>query len=484
MATKSRLFANPGILFFDGVKRRSMTTAAKKTTRYKAVLRVSLPLVVSMSSTMIMEFTDRIFLANYSLDAIAAALPAGIAAFLFISFFMGTAQYLNVFVAQYTGSGRPQRIGAALWQGIYFSVFAGGIMAGFYFLAEPLFRFGGHSPDVQALEVIYFRVLCIGSGILIVGTSLSCFFSGRGLTRLVMIINMIGTLFNIPLDYALINGFWIFPEWGIMGAGIATVISWSLVTLVFALMVFTRKNDRVFNVLTGRTVDPGLCGRLMRYGIPSAIQFSLDIFAFTFFIFMVGRMGKLQLAVTNIVLSINALAFMPMMGFSLGTSTLVGQALGRNRADEAVAVTKATIHIVLFYIFLLLFLFLFVPQPLLELFRPNHLTLNDYAAMREVGINLLRFVAAYLFFDALYMVCIGVLKGAGDTRFIMWSIGLLSLVVMILPIYIGVEVFGGGIYYAWSCATLFVFFLFATSFWRYLQGKWKTVRVIEHPVQI
>jgi MATE family multidrug resistance protein len=104
--------------------------------------------------------------------------------------------------------------------------------------------------------------------------------------------------------------------------------------------------------------------------------------------------------------------------------------------------------------------------------------------MREVGINLLRFVAAYLFFDALYMVCIGVLKGAGDTRFIMWSIGLLSLVVMILPIYIGVEVFGGGIYYAWSCATLFVFFLFATSFWRYLQGKWKTVRVIEHPVQI
>ena len=66
---------------------------------YRQVLRVSLPLVVSMSSTMVMEFTDRIFLANYSLDAIAAALPAGIAAFFFISFFLGTAQYLNVFIA-------------------------------------------------------------------------------------------------------------------------------------------------------------------------------------------------------------------------------------------------------------------------------------------------------------------------------------------------------------------------------------------------
>jgi MATE family multidrug resistance protein len=295
---------------------------------------------------------------------------------------------------------------------------------------------------------------------------------------------MVGTLFNIPLDYALINGIWIFPEWGIRGAGIATVMSWLLMALVFAFMLFTRKNDRVFKVISHRRFEADLFGRLMRYGIPSAVQFSMDIFAFTFFILMVGRIGKIELAVTNIVLSIDSLAFMPLMGFSLGTSTLVGQALGRNRVDEAVAAAKATIHIVLFYIIVLLFLFLFLPRPLLELFRPNHMTPEDFTAIRDVGIVLLRFVAAYIFFDALYMICIGVLKGAGDTRFIMWSIGLLSLVVMILPIYIGVEVFGAGLYYIWSCATCFIFFLFVVSFWRYLQGRWKKVRVIEQTDQI
>jgi MATE family multidrug resistance protein len=452
----------------------------KEIKAYRKVLRISLPLVISMSSTMIMEFTDRVFLANYSLDAIAAALPAGITAFLLISFFLGTAQYLNVFVAQYSGSGRPQRVGAVLWQGIYFSVLSGVALAGLSFLAEPLFRLGGHPIEVQVLEAVYFKVLCRGSGILIVGTALSCFFSGRGQTRLVMIITMIGTLFNIPLDYALINGIWIFPEWGIRGAAIATVMSWSLVTLIFALLVFTRENDRAFKVLTQRTVEADLFGRLLRYGIPSAIQFSLDIFAFTFFIFMVGRIGKIQLAATNMVFSINSLAFMPMMGFSLGTSTLVGQALGRNRVNDAVAVTKATIHIVLGYIFILLILFLFLPQPLLELFRPRHLAPENFAPIVSIGIILLRFVAAYIFFDALYMVCIGVLKGAGDTRFIMCSIGVLSLAIMILPVYIGVEVFGAGLYYAWSCATAFVFFLFTVSFWRYRQGHWKNVRVIEH----
>ena len=450
---------------------------------YRKVLSVSLPLVISMSSTMIMEFTDRVFLANYSLDTIAAALPAGITAFLFISFFLGTAQYLNVFVAQYSGSGRPQRVGAVLWQGIYFSVLSGVALAGLSFLAEPLFQLGGHPIEVQVLEAVYFKVLCLGSGILIVGTALSCFFSGRGQTRLVMIITMIGTLFNIPLDYALINGIWIFPEWGILGAAIATVMSWSLVTLIFALLVFTKENDRAFKVLTHHRVEADLFGRLMRFGIPSAIQFSLDIFAFTFFIFMVGRIGKIQLAATNIVFSINSLAFMPMMGFSLGTSTLVGQALGRNRVNDAVAAAKATIHIVLGYIFILLILFLFLPQPLLELFRPRHLAPENFAPIISIGIILLRFVAAYIFFDALYMVCIGVLKGAGDTRFIMLSIGALSLFIMILPVYIGLEVFGAGLYYAWSCATGFVFFLFATSYWRYRQGRWKSVRVIENATE-
>ena len=456
------------------------THHSKQNRPYRQVLRISLPLVISMSSTMIMEFTDRIFLANYSLDAIAAALPAGIAAFLFISFFLGTAQYLNVFVAQYVGSGRPQRVGAALWQGIYFTLLSATAMAGMSFLAEPLFAFSGHSVEVQELEAVYFKVLCLGSGIYIFGTALSCFFSGRGQTRLVMIITMIGTLFNIPLDYALINGVWIFPEWGIFGAGFATVMSWLLITLIFAVLVFTKKNDRVFKVLSHRAFDANLFGRLMRYGIPSAIQFSLDIFAFTFFIFMVGRIGKLELAVTNIVLSINSLAFMPLMGFSLGTSTLVGQALGRNQLQEAIAAARATIHIVLVYIALLFILFLAFPGPLLELFRPQDTASDQFVAIRQIGTMLLRFVSAYIFFDALYMVCIGVLKGAGDTRFIMWSIGILSLVVMILPLYIGVQIFGAGLYYSWSCATGFVFSLFVTSYWRYRQGRWKYVRVIEH----
>jgi MATE family multidrug resistance protein len=452
--------------------------------RYKDVLRVSLPLVISMATTMVMEFTDRVFLANYSLESIAAALPAGIAAFLFISFFMGTAGYVNVFIAQYTGAGALKEVGASLWQGIYFSILSGIFMAGLYFIAEPLFQFGGHSPEVQRLEVIYFRTLCMGAVTLITGTGLSCFYSGRGQTRPVMLIHLAGTILNIPLDYALINGVWIFPELGIFGAGIATVTSWTVVTAIFAAMIFSRENDQIYAVRRNFHLNLRRFGRLLTFGIPSALQFTMDIFGFTFFTFMVGRIGTLELAVTNIVISIDSIAFTPLMGFSMGTSTLVGQALGRNRPDEAVSMARASIQIVLIYMLIIILIFVLAPQILLNLFRPDNLDATSVTVMLDLGVVLLRFIACYLFFDACYMVCIGVLKGAGDTRFIMWSITLVTLFVMVLPIYIGIAYFNMGIYFAWICLTFFVFCLFAVSFGRYLQGKWKKMRVIEESTVI
>jgi len=457
----------------------TQSAAAKTTSSYRDVLRVSMPLVISMTTTVVMTFTDRVFLANYSIDAIAAALPAGIIAFVFLVFFADTAGYTNVIIAQYTGAGALQRVGSALWQAIYFAVIAWLIMVGLSFGAGPLFRLVGHSAEVQQLEVIYFRVLCLGSGIHIIGMSLSSFFTGRGVTRPVMIIHIIAMLLNVPLDYALINGIWIFPELGILGAAIATVFSWTSATLLLGLFVFARENDSTFKIRQNYHFDADLFRRLLRYGVPSSLQFSLDVLAFGFFVLMVGRIGKAELVVTSIAISLDSVSFRPLSGFALGASTLVGQALGRNRPDEAVEAARATMVIVVSYIAVFVLAYVFIPQPLLELFRPRDISPEGFAAIKGMGIVVLRFVAAYLLLDGIYMISTAVLKGAGDTRFIMWCMGVLSVFGMILPIYIGIEIFGGGLYFAWACTAFFLFQLAAVTCWRFYQGKWKTMRVIE-----
>jgi MATE family multidrug resistance protein len=446
---------------------------------YREVLAVSLPLVASMGSITLMQFTDRMFLARYSVDAIAAALPAGIASFTFISFFMGVAGYTNTFVAQYTGAGQPGRVGAALWQGIYFSLIAAVFLASVVFLSGPLFDLIGHSPSIRELEITYFNILTLGAGLVVLSSAMACFYTGRGLTRTIMVVHLAGAAVNIPLDYCLINGIGPFPELGIAGAGIATLTASAVILGVLGLLIFSPANRSRFGTWQMRRFDRDLFGRLMRYGVPSGVQFFLEIFGFTFFIQILGRLGDLELAASNIVLSIESLSFLPMVGFHIGNTTLVGQAIGRGRPEDGAYATASALHITLAYMALVACFFLFTPEPLLHLFRADHQAPEQVREITKLGVILLRFVAAFCFFDALNLIFSGAIKGAGDTRFIMGTIAALSLGVMIVPVYVAVEVLGAGIYVAWSLATLYVCALGLAFMMRYRGGKWKRMRVIE-----
>ena len=459
---------------FANERRLNLTNTSKN---YREITSVSLPLVLSMAATTVMEFTDRVFLANYSIDAIAAAMPAGLAVFLILTFFTGVTAYLNVFIAQYTGAGSLLRIGPCLWQGIYFSIFAALVLMGLSFLADPIFQLAEHPPRVQQLESIYFRLLCMGGGINVLGTGLACFFTGRGRTRPVMLISIAGMAFNIPLDYALINGIWAFPEMGIRGAGVATVGSWTLIALLYVGLIFSPDNERIFGILSRRGFDPELFLRILKKGVPAALQFAMDVLAFTFFIFLIGRLGEIELAISNIAFSIQSIAFMPAIGFSMGLSTLVGKSLGRNDVDGALQFTRQTMWILLTYTLLLGLVFLLAPHWILGLFLAAESGAESYQQLLDQGIVVMRIMALFIPFDAMYFTFVGVLKGAGDTRFIMWSIGAATLVIMILPMTVIVEFTGWGLYACWINLTLYVISLFSVTLLRLRQGKWKNIRV-------
>ena len=217
---------------------------------YREVLQIALPLILSTGSWSLQHFVNRIFLTWYSREALAAALPAGMVSFTFVSFFLGTASYVNTFVAQYSGAGRPRRVGVAMWQGIYFCLLAGVAILGLTPFAGPIFEWVGHEPEVRTLEAAYFQINCL-TGPAIVGAVLSAFFTGRGKTMTVMWVNMAATGVNILLDYAWIFGNWGFPRWGIQGAAWATVVARYFSTGLFLLFVMRRTYRETFNTLGG-----------------------------------------------------------------------------------------------------------------------------------------------------------------------------------------------------------------------------------------
>jgi len=123
--------------------------------------------------------------------------------------------------------------------------------------------------------------------------------------------------------------------------------------------------------------------------------------------------------------------------------------------------------------------FVFVPEPFLRLFKAGEHSPAQYGEIMDLGVILMRFIAVFCLFDALNLIFSSAIKGAGDTRFIMWTIAALSLGVMIVPVYVAVEIVGAGLYTAWSLATLYICALGLAFMLRYLQGKWKKMRVIE-----
>lgn len=455
-----------------------------KNQQHGQVLKVCLPLVISLSATTVMEFTDRVFLANYSLDAISAAMPAGISSFLFIAFFGGVGGYAGVFIAQYSGRGDSERIGTVLWQGIYFSL-ASGIVLWLLaiFATKPIFLLAGHPTEVRLLEEIYFSILCKGAVLNVAMATLSTFFTGRGLTRPVMVITFLGVFINIPLDYGLIFGKWGLPQMGIEGAALATVAAWAVNVIFLVGLIFTKKNDLRFRVLSNFRFDRDLFTRLMKFGVPGSLQFTMDILAFTMFILLVGRIGRDELAATNIVLSINSLAFMPSMGASQGIGVLVGQALGKKDPALAAAFVRSGCQLLIGYILMIDLLFLIAPDFVLAPFMASAQEPASQAIISGYGRILLKIVAAYLFFDALYMVFSGALRGAGDTKFMMLALGIVSPLCMVLPVYLGIEFFQISITTAWLCVLFFITVLFVVAAMRYKKGLWKKMLVIEEEGQ-
>ncbi len=442
------------------------------------MLVVALPLVISTSSWTLMYFIDRMFLLWHDPDALAAALPASLMSFSVMSFFWGLAGYVNTFVAQYHGAARPGRIGLAVWQGVWVGLIATPLFLLMIPLAPAMFAAIGHSAHVQQLEVTYFSILSYGSTGMVASAALASFFTGRGRVWTVVLVDTAMALTNVVLDYLWIFGHAGFAAAGIAGAGWATVCAFWVRAALYLVLMLRAENRRQYATLRGCRFDRPLFGRLLYFGTPNGMQFVLEVGAFTMFLLLVGRLGSLELTATNLAFNVNSLAFMPVMGLGIAASTLVGQRLGEDRPDLAARSTWTTFAVGALYMGTIATLYVTVPQVVLFAYGTN----ADPERFRQIAAlttTLMRFLAAFALFDAMNVVFCNAIKGAGDTRFVLATmLGMAPLLV--LPTWVGIEYFDMGLMGSWVAITMWVCLLGSVFLARFIQGRWRTMRVIEN----
>ncbi len=445
---------------------------------YRDVLKLAFPLILSTGSSTIQMFIDRMFLTWYSPEAIAAAAPGGIVSFTLMCLFIGTAAYVNTFVAQYHGAKQYHKIARAVWQGIYFAIAAGIFCLIYIPLAKPIFNFAGHEPAVRAMEIEYFTILCFGALPVFITAAVSGFFGGRGETKIIMWVNIIATSVNIILDYLLIFGQLGFPRMGIRGAAIATVIASYTSAIIIFLYMFKARYRSEYATLKNHRFDWMLFKRLMRFGLPNGFHFMLDLFGFTLFVLFVGRFGMLELAATNITFNINLIAFMPMIGIGMAVEIIVGQRLGENQPQLARYGTYSALHITALYMGSIALTYVLFPKIYLLPFAAQS-DPGQFMLIQQMTIILLYFVAFYCIFDTMNIIFASALKGAGDTRWVMITSVIFSWTTLIIPTYLSSVVYNWGLYITWAFVTLYIMMLGIAFLIRFLGGKWESMRVIE-----
>jgi MATE family multidrug resistance protein len=446
----------------------------------REVLILAVPLMISTSSVTLTHFVDRVFLLWYSEDAMNGSLTAGMVSWTVLSFFWGIAMYAGTFVAQYSGASQPERIGATLWTAVRFGLYTVPLFILLIPITPWFFGLFGHRQELLAEETLYFQILSFGHGAVIISQGMAAFFTGRGRTVPVMLISILAMVVNLSIDPFLIFGFGPIAPMGVEGAAWATVISNWFQVLAFGSLILLPETWNDFSLGSTRKPDWNLIRRVVRYGAPSGAQMVLEAGLFTSFMMLLGLLEKTSQSASTLAISINSLGFLPMIGLGMAVTTLVGQRIGAGSPDLAARATWTSVVIGLVYTAGFGALLLSVPKFFL-LAHSSGMDPAEFEKIETLTVFLLLFVVAYCLFDTLQLIFVFAIKGAGDTFFALVaavSVGVTSLVCS----YFTYGLFEAKVYWWWTTLTAWIGTLGVVLALRFLQGKWRDMKVIEDSV--
>ena len=440
---------------------------SKKTLRELVI--IALPMVVSHGTFAVMIFTDRYFMSQIDPIHMAAALGGGVATYFSFCFFSGLFSYANAMAAQYLGAGEVGKCPKVVTQGIVMTVMCSPLLVIITYLVAGIFAGMGHDPVQVELERTYYIILMMGVVITLAKICFSSYFAGIGRTYIVMVCDVCGLLLNIPLCYVMVFGKFGLPELGIVGAGISTIIATLFALLLFIVFYLRKEHREKFRVMESFKIDWGILRRFLRLGFPSGMELFLNVAAFNLFLLMFQGYGIVQGAAAAIVFNWDILSFVPMMGLNIAVISLIGRFVGANDMDRANEVISAGFLIGLAYSSILATLYITLRFPLVEVFAPPT---GDFSEIRELSAFMMIGLSSYAMADAIILVTGGVLRGAGDTRWLMLTSVALHWAMLVAQYFI-IIVWEYGPRVSWLTFCVLIFAIAVVFTWRLKSGIWR-----------
>lgn len=434
----------------------------------KRVLALSSPIIVANLSQILLGIVDTAMISRVSTQALAAAALASSVNIAAGMLFSGWATAAQAIAARRYGESRPAAVGQLLDVSMVVGLGAGLlVLLALSTGAGPLLAAFEVSEAVRAEGVPYLRVLAFAAPLAAVTAIFRAVYAGVGETKVAMRMTLLVNLINIPLNYVLI----FVIGWGLLGAGVGTVIAVTVGCAYMARFGWRRFRDRyelfrIAHLHQAREVLP----RLWSIGWPETVMLFGGYVSNVLVLRIVASLGTVVIAGMQVVANVQHVLWTMIWALSTGVSILVGQSLG-SRDERSVALTeRAGLLLMIALPGIVLAPVLATPSTILHMLTP------DGEVVAEAG-RALPFLALQVPLMATSMVLAAVLRAAGDSKWVFYTSTASSYLVMVpLAWLLAVEV-GRGLPGVYIAGIAYFAMRTAGAWWRYRQGTWRTAEL-------
>ena len=337
----------------------------------------------------------------------------------------------------------------------------------FLLFSEQIINLVGNAKDMNLKDAILYQNMTV-IGFPFLGVSIATFYAFRamGENKIPMIGNTLALVLKVILNFLLVYLF----KWGIFGAALSTTLT-RLFSAIFSIyLVFWSKKNWISLELKDLKFDYFISKRILKVGIPAAVeQLGLRI-GMLIFEMMVISLGNLSYAAHKIALTAESISFNLGFAFSFAASALVGQELGKGSSQKALKNGYICTIIAMIVMSTFGLLFFIIPQFLVSLFTKD----KDVI---ELATMALKIVSICQPFSGASMVLAGALRGAGDTKSVL-LITYLGIFLIRIPItYLFLDVLNFGLAGAWIVMTIDLAIRSSLAFYIFRRGKWKYLQV-------
>ncbi len=377
---------------------------------------------------------------------------------------------ITAMVARRKGEGNREKMNAVFHQGllIAFLFYIPFLVLCYYFLEEILWIMGVQD-SFLAEAMGYGRYITVGILFSMFSQVVGSALIGVGNTRSIFFANAIGNVVMILFSMVFIYGYLGMPAMGVAGAGLSAMLGDVVTAIIIGTVVFGKNKE--LTLLSGEwkftreTLEP-----LLKIGAGSFGEQAFERFGMVVYTMMVATLGAIPLAAHHVSMALLSLSYSFAIGLGQAMTSHIGQSLGRKRLDLADAFEKIGVRMGMVMAIMAILFYVVGRDALMLLFTREEEVL-------VLGSALILIMSFSVIPQTLQLVYSGMLKGAGDTLYVMkYS---LAVIAIFRPLWTYFLCFTMemGIYGAWVSLVCDQSLRMVCAKWRVAQGKWKYIEL-------